>query len=317
MTAGALLKLFWRCRVFAASVVVLSAPAAAARDERVSLLPRLREGQTIVYQIRYRAERQTKTESRVVAPIATPSGDTDFVRTVRLDVVQVLPAGDQTKLVLRTQIQEPDKPFSEANAKVLDFTLSANGTATDIKGMESLSQDDQAAWRDWVARFAAAWTFPARLKPGEKWTSEEGIAGSVLAGLVWEKESQYVREEPCPVGSFEAARDQHQAANFPRESCAVILSKSILKQKSSAKDATPEDYKLHDLKTAGTARGENEVISYISLKTGLVVRVSEQATQSMDVVIAKSDGSNRVHYNIDAKSHAEVLLVATRAAVER
>jgi hypothetical protein len=29
----------------------------------------------------------------------------------------------------------------------------------------------------------------------------------------------------------------------------------------------------------------------------------------MDVVIAKIDGTNRVHYNVDAKSNAEVLLV--------
>jgi hypothetical protein len=29
----------------------------------------------------------------------------------------------------------------------------------------------------------------------------------------------------------------------------------------------------------------------------------------MDVMVAKADASNRVHYNVDAKSHSEVLLV--------
>jgi hypothetical protein len=29
----------------------------------------------------------------------------------------------------------------------------------------------------------------------------------------------------------------------------------------------------------------------------------------MDVLVAKADASNRVHYNVNAKSHAEVLLV--------
>jgi hypothetical protein len=29
----------------------------------------------------------------------------------------------------------------------------------------------------------------------------------------------------------------------------------------------------------------------------------------MDVVVAQADGSNRVHYNVDAKSHSEVLLI--------
>jgi hypothetical protein len=82
-----------------------------------------------------------------------------------------------------------------------------------------------------------------------------------------------------------------------------------LKQNSSPKDATPEDFKLHDLKTTGTAQGTNETFTYISLQTGLVVRATEEATQRMDVTIAKADGSNRVHYKVDAKSHAEVLLV--------
>ena len=39
------------------------------------------------------------------------------------------------------------------------------------------------------------------------------------------------------------------------------------------------------------------------------MRATEEASQSMDVTVAKSDGSNRVHYNVDAKSHSEVLLV--------
>jgi len=59
----------------------------------------------------------------------------------------------------------------------------------------------------------------------------------------------------------------------------------------------------------GTAKGTNEIITYVSLKSGLVVRATEEATQFMDVVVVKSDGSNRVHFNVDAKSHAQVLLV--------
>jgi hypothetical protein len=88
------------------------------------------------------------------------------------------------------------------------------------------------------------------------------------------------------------------------------LTTATLKQKSSRKNATPEDFKLHELQTTGTARGTNQVIAYISLKTGLIARATEEASQSMDVVVAKTDGSNRVHYSVDAKSNAEVLLVA-------
>ena len=91
--------------------------------------------------------------------------------------------------------------------------------------------------------------------------------------------------------------------------CAVLLTIATLAQKSSPKDATPEDFKLHQLKTMGTAKGSNELITYISLTTGLVVRATEDATQQMDVVVAKADGSNGVHYNVDAKSNLEVLLL--------
>ena len=59
----------------------------------------------------------------------------------------------------------------------------------------------------------------------------------------------------------------------------------------------------------GAAKGSNEIITYISLSTGLVVRATEAATQQMDVVVAKADGSNAVRYNVDAKSQLEVLLL--------
>jgi len=89
----------------------------------------------------------------------------------------------------------------------------------------------------------------------------------------------------------------------------VLLTTAKLKQKSSSKDATPEDFKLHELRTMGTAKGTGEIVTYISLTSGLVVRATEETSQFMDVVVAKADGSNHVHYNVDAKSHAEVLLV--------
>ena len=99
------------------------------------------------------------------------------------------------------------------------------------------------------------------------------------------------------------------ASSGPPDTCAVLLTTATLKQKSSSKDATPEDFKLHELRTMGTAKGAGEIITYISLKSGLVVRATEETSQFMDVVVAKADGSNRVHYNVDAKSHSEVLLV--------
>jgi hypothetical protein len=126
--------------------------------------------------------------------------------------------------------------------------------------------------------------------------------------LHWARESLYVRNEPCQAGELSIS-GEISAANGPSDTCAVLLTTATLKQKSSPKDATPEDFKLRELKTMGTAKGTNEVITYISLTSGLVVRATEEASQQMDVVVAKADGSNRVHYNVDAKSRSQVLLI--------
>ncbi len=117
-----------------------------------------------------------------------------------------------------------------------------------------------------------------------------------------------MRDEPCQASQLSIMGDL-SASSGPPDTCAVLLTTATLKQKSSSKDATPEDFKLHELRTMGTAKGTNEIITYISLKSGLVVRATEEASQFMDVMVAKADGSNRVHYNVDAKSHSEILLV--------
>ncbi len=108
--------------------------------------------------------------------------------------------------------------------------------------------------------------------------------------------------------------DGSASSNSQPQTCAVILTRAVLKQKSSPKDTTPGDFKLHGLRTTGTANGTNETISYISLQSGLIVRVTEDAKQFMDVVIAKADGSNQVHYNVDANSHTSILLVDNSSA---
>ena len=165
--------------------------------------------------------------------------------------------------------------------------------------------EQRVLWAFWAARFAFGWTWPhKRLKPGEKWKFEEPeLSDSLIAELVWEREVTYARDDKCPV--------------FADETCAVFLAQSALKQKSSIKDSTPEEYRRHELKTSGTAKGENEVITYISHRTGLVLRANEDVRQSMDVTVMKADGTNGVHYTIDASSHLETLFVPEDPAARR
>jgi len=309
-----------------AGMLLLVAATLRAGDKPVSLLPKLHPGQKLTYLIGYRSDKNVKTESRVVAPMAPTASQIDAHGLLQIEVLALQPAGSKAGFHARGQfltldsgmwLKKPDDrepngdiQRSDPSGKTLEFTISPDGSAEKVTGLDSLLPDQQQVWQEWVARFAMAWTLPADVvKIGEKWKSEQAVqASSPISALHWARESHYVRNEPCQASQL-SITGEISAAIGPSDTCAVLLTTATLKQKSSPKDATPEDFKLHELKTMGTAKGANEVITYISLTTGLVVRATEEASQQMDVVVAKADGSNRVHYSVDAKSNSQVLLI--------
>ena len=279
-----------------ACVLVCFGAGAVPAQNRASLFPQLHTGQKLTYQIRVHVDKRTKADSRVASPIVPVEGPVDILRTIGVEVLDVAPNDPRGKLLLRLQIYDP--AIQPPAPKTLDLSIRPDGTVDPPQNADALSSEDTQAWQAWLDRFAIAWSIPAKtIKLGEKWNAEESIAGAPLAQLSWQKESQYVRDEKCP------------AAQSPADRCAVLLTTAILKQRSSPKDATPDDFRLRQLKTRGTAKGRNEMFTYISLRNGLVVRANEQAQQFMDVIIGKADGSNQVHYNIDASSSTEMLLL--------
>ena len=314
-----------------AGIFVLAVAAASGGDNRVNLLPRLQAGQTLTYMIRYRSDKKVKTESNVAAPMAPNAAQMDARGLLQIDILDVQQGSRKVAIRARglfrdtdsgAWLKKPDGKDSQGQAQIeanksksVEFTISQSGTVEKVSGLDSLSAEQQQAWQEWVARFAVAWTLPANgARLGEKWKSEQAeTASAPIASLNWERESQYVQNEPCRASQL-SIMGEVSAATGAAETCAVLLTTAMLKQKSSPKDATPEEFKIHELKTTGTARGTNETISYISLTTGLVVRATENASQTMDVTVAKVDGSNRVHYNVDAKSQSEVLLVTGTTA---
>jgi hypothetical protein len=307
-------------------LLLLAVATLGAGDKRMNLLPRLQPGQTITYLIRFQSDKTVKTESKVVAPMAPNAAQIDAHGLLRVEILDVQQAGSKTAIHARGRfltldsgvwLKKPgdkkpnwDKQRVDPSGKSIEFTISPDGSVNEVKGLDTLFPEQQQAWQQWVARFALAWTLPAdRMKLGEKWKSEQAEqAGAPIAGLHWARESSYVRDEPCQASQLSIMGDV-SASSGPPDTCAVLLTTATLKQKSSSKDATPEDFKLHELRTMGTAKGAGEIITYISLKSGLVVRATEETSQFMDVMVAKADASNRVHYNVDAKSHSEVLLV--------
>ncbi|MGH9744074.1 MAG: hypothetical protein ACRD51_17160 [Candidatus Acidiferrum sp.] len=323
-------------RFFGFCLLLAPLPSIAGKNtERLILFPRLHVGQVIRYQIGYRAATNTDTESTVAAPMAPVGGQTNANIILEVEVEDLRNDAGGPVARLRTRIVNPDAistnntpranstpqpnraPSAVQPNKTVDFTLHADGRVTDVQGLDTLSSDERAAWQEWISRFGGAAALPQRgVKLGEKWKSDEPISNSLLSGLSWEKKSEYVNDAPCAAMQLTPQGDPAETQQ-PPETCAVILTTAILKQKSSPKDATPEDYKLHDLRNMGTAKGQNQIISYFSLTTGLVVSATEDANQSMNLTVATENGSNRVHYSIDAESHARVLLLADSPASPR
>ena len=103
---------------------------------------------------------------------------------------------------------------------------------------------------------------------------------------------------------------RRESAAIPPETCAVIETSAVLKQHSSTEMRRPKDYKLHQLQTSGTASGKNKHISVRLDANGPAGAVPDHADQKMSVTIAKTDDSNRVHYDIQAKSDTEIFRIA-------
>lgn len=310
-----------------AASMLLSAPAiASSGDQRADLMPKLQPGQTLTYLIRFRSEKNVKTESTLVIPLVPADAKADTRALLQIQILDLQQTGGKLTMHARSEflvedtgepapknasqkqksLTQPIKP----EGKPVEFTISPAGIAEKITGLDALSPEQQQIWQEWLARFAMAWALPSSsARIGDKWkTDQPEPAASPIAALSWARDSSYVRDEPCAPAQL-SITGEVTPPNGSSANCAVLLTNAKLQQKSSPKDATPEDFKLHQLKTMGTAKGSNETITYISLTTGLVVRATEDATQQMEVVVAKADGSNAVRYNVDAKSQLEILLL--------
>jgi len=284
---------------------------ANSRQPPVRLFPQLRAGQTLAYEVSYRSDQQMATKSSMVMDSTPTPKQIDVRMLVRLRVLDVAPDGKRARIHARAWM-EPASEGTEARhaaAKSVEFTMLPDGRLAAVKGWEDLPAEQRQAWQEWVARFTLAATLPGEeAKLSARWKSQEPEKTAMpIRALTWFRESTYTGNEPCPSAQPGVAWEPAM--------CAVLLSTATLKQHSSAKNATPEDFRLHQLRTSGTARGKNQIITYVSLRTGLLVRATEEAGQTMDVTIAKADGSNRVHYNVTATSHSEVFLVSDPSPV--
>lgn len=313
------------CGSFALCLIALC--ATKDRPERINLFPRVQAGQVLEYQVSYHSDKHVNTQSSVIVATPDNSETTDVNALLRFEVLGVQAQGDRAVIRARTtfEILNSDPHFKapdiepaagqglkqESDAKFVQFTILQDGNLDQVTGLDAFLPEQQQAWHEWASRFllAAAFRGPG-VRLAQKWNSEEAErAPSPIAGLRWVRESTYVRDEPCRTMQL-TVQGSLAPSDAEPETCAVILTNATLKQNSKANNATPNDFKLHKLRTTGTVQGANRIITYISLKTGVLVRATEEANQLMNVTVAKADGYNRVHYDVNANSRAEVVMVS-------
>jgi len=285
----------------AAALVALPLFADSQRNERIVLLPVLRAGQTFRYESHARIDRRMETKSNVSTILTPNQPRQDAEMTLRLLVKDAQLNGRKFVVTGETAVEPPAASSVDGAApskpQKVSFQIAADGSIAAPKGLDGLDPAQTLLWQFWSSQFAFEWTLPVNgVKVGEKWKSEEvEKAPTPIANLVWEREITYVENDKCP--------------SLTGQECAVFMISSTLKQKSNPKDATPEDYRIRQLKTSGTASGTNETVAYISLPTGLLVRATEDLRQFMSVTIAKADESNQVHYEIKVNSHFDTALL--------
>jgi hypothetical protein len=205
-----------------------------------------------------------------------------------------------------------EKQYAQLDGRSIEFTLGSDGHISDVRGLEDIvaGENARSAAEQWMAQLSGNASAPTRgIVPGESWGSQQAAGSIPLAGLIWRTDSSYLRNEAC-----QAANPAGNSTVSGGESCALILSRLALVSGRSARDATPEEYRHNGLHTKGTWTGEGESLSYISLKSGWVVSVTQTGTEKMDVSISNTAGfSVRYAGTVRTRSQLSLLPAAVSA----
>jgi hypothetical protein len=139
---------------------------------------------------------------------------------------------------------------------------------------------------------------------GETWTADLPFENPPLAGLVWKIQSTYLRNEPCHLPNADG--DQNPASG---EICAVILTKLDLAGARTGSDATPDSYKKQGLKTEGTLNATGDSLSYIALKDGQLVSLTQNSNEQMDFSVSSLNGEDHKSFQGVVQSRTQLELI--------
>jgi hypothetical protein len=315
-------------------VTAAAGPSAADKHPtaaQVVLLPHLVQGQSFRYEYEFRRDARISTESMIIDPHPETSEQLTLSVTLRIEVLGVLPDAvaargpssarlrvtyERVAATMRSDnpaadAEQPAKNLRAQEKQAFECTLSAKGEIADCAGPEQTVIETQAAVGNLLGQIFRTAALPARgVAVGESWGAEQEAGGAIpLAGLRWVSQSMYAHNEPClgepPWQSGE--KPLHPAANA--ESCAVLRTRSLLTRTGAGNDTTPEEFRQKDLRTAGTARGANETLAYVSLLTGLTMRASESGQVSSDVSVSSTRDARKIRTKSEVKTETHLSII--------
>ena len=289
---------------------------------RIHLSLRLSPGQTLRYQIDFR----TKTASHGSGAVQNPQGAAEIEllvsALVRLEVLETpggAPAGPEQKLRVRASYEKCSavvngdsydpgavalaEQYHRLEGKTLQFTMDAQGKVENIEGLDELSTDlrASAAMRDWFTQLGAGTGFPPEgIAPGQSWSSKRDLAGAPLAGTILDTQSTYSRDDRC-------AGDD--GTKTDGEMCAVILTRTEIRQRPGKRDQTPEAMRGRGMHSSGKWISSAQSLSYISLRTGLAVSTTQSGTEEIDLTLQRASSGLPFHYAARVRTETHITLL--------
>ena len=226
--------------------------------------------------------------------------------------------------------------YKKLEGQSIEFTLELSGEITNVTGLAKIlpGESRSTVVKQWLNQLTLGASVPKRgIAVGEKWSSEQPLDNVPLAGLAWRTESTYTRNERCPAVRSEPAVGAVSQPVTPSpviDVCAMILTHSEITgapahpsrrqlpplggsaeiQPENQKDHTPDIFRKNGLRTFGEWTGSSDGLTAISLRTGMVVSVTQTAATHMDFTIMTATAHNRMRYAGDTRSQSQITLVS-------
>lgn len=308
----------------------------AGADQRVRFTPKFVPGETLRYQI----ETQITTNGKSTTPVENPEAASMLKQTasviVRLEVLPPIASAakgpnsgsalhlratyEKSSATAESDAYDPaaaaiENQYALLEGRSVEFSVDAAGNLTGVQGLDDIVGNPSASQtvRSWISQLSSGAKIPREgVSIGQKWTTEQPIAGTPLEGMLWRSTSTYLHNEAC---RSEAVPPPAVAPKIPDAGdCAAILSKFEILRRGSKSDATPEDFRRHGLRTSGTWTGSGETLDLVSLASGVLVRSTQTTMQDMDFQVSSAATTSRMSYQGHVASQTEITLLPPHPA---